>query len=118
MIGAHADEDKARDASRNFSTLDARIGKLLAKLNPRKDPDLLKPVPGANLLTEWERSFGQLGSMILLDEIATAMIQELPLIDRQLRAELKLGDEIGTEGLRRIPPISLNRIEQIAEDLE
>ena len=118
MIGEHAENNKAREAARNTAGVGKRVVKLLDKLNPRKDPDLLKPVQGANLMTEWERSFGQLASLILLDEIATVLLQELPAKDEELRAETELVDEIGAEGMRRVPEITLSEYKKIADDLE
>lgn len=118
MIGEHSEADKERSDARNLDALDKRISKLLDGLNPRKDPDLLKPVKGASLLTEWERALGQLGSLIVLDEIATIMLQELPVLEAQVRAEAELVDEIGAEGMKRIPPITLKDYKKIAQDLD
>jgi len=118
MIGEHNEADKAREAARSSPNLGKRIGKLLDKVNPRKDPALLTPVEGANLFTEWERSFGQLGSLIVLDEIATLLLQSLPEKDAQLNRELGLIGELGPEKARKIPEISLAEYKRIAKDLE
>ena len=118
MIGEHNEADKAREAERGSATLADRFKKLLDRINPRKDPALLKPVEGANLMTEWERAFGQLGSLIILDELATLLLQALPEKDAQLNAELELLGELGPERARRIPEISLAEYRRIARDLE
>lgn len=118
LIAKHADAERASNDARDASSLKRRFVKLLRKLSPRKNREMLDPVEGVSFLTEWEKGFGERGAIIFLDEMAEHVLKELGMIDRRARAELRATQEIGSEALRKIPPINLKNLKKTLAELE
>lgn len=117
-IAKNAEADRARAADRDTTRLERRIEKLLNKISVKDHPEYLETMKGAPYLTKWEHAFTTLGMGILLDELLNHLIRELPVIDAQLREEMALVDEIGPDGLRAIPPITLDDLEKVIREVE
>lgn len=118
LIAEHAEANRARANDRDTSRIESRLSRLLKKITPSKHQEYLLPVMGADFLCEWERYFAQQGAFIMLDELCNHMLKELPAIDAQVRAEVQAVKDLGYEGIKRIPPITLANIQKVIDELE